>query len=94
VELLDRIPQISLMPDVEKVIGCRPRVIEEREHDGDWYAAGDCVNPQIVKVIEPETLAARTGYASPHTVHCGPDGILMNALGAPDGATLDPSQRW
>jgi len=31
-------------------------------------------NPQIVKVIEPETLAARTGYASPHTVHCGPDG--------------------
>jgi hypothetical protein len=26
-------------------------------------------NPQIVKVIEPETLAARTGYASPHTVH-------------------------
>jgi selenium-binding protein 1 len=32
-------------------------------------------NPQIVKVIEPETLAARTGYASPHTVHCGPDGI-------------------
>ena len=28
-------------------------------------------NPQIVKVIEPETLAERTGYASPHTVHCG-----------------------
>lgn len=34
--------------------------------------------PQIVKVIEPETLAARTGYASPHTVHCGPDGILIH----------------
>jgi methanethiol oxidase len=29
--------------------------------------------PKIVKVIEPETLAARTGYASPHTIHCGPD---------------------
>src|SRR2546423_3460183 len=41
--------------------------------------------PKIVKVIEPETLANRTGYASPHTVHCGPDGILMSALGAPDG---------
>lgn len=27
----------------------------------------------------------RTGYAAPHTVHCGPDGIYMNALGAPDG---------
>jgi methanethiol oxidase len=41
--------------------------------------------PKIVKVIEPETLAARTGYSRPHTVHCGPDGIFMSALGAPDG---------
>ena len=52
--------------------------------------------PKIVKVIEPETLAQRTGYAAPHTVHCGPDGIFMTALGAPDGNgpggtfTLDP----
>src|ERR1700733_13900085 len=35
-------------------------------------------NPQIVKVIEPETLAARAGYTSPHTVHCGPDGIYLS----------------
>jgi selenium-binding protein 1 len=41
--------------------------------------------PTIVKVIEPETLAQRAGYAAPHTVHCGPDGIYMSALGAPDG---------
>ena len=41
--------------------------------------------PRIVKVIEPETLFQRTGYAAPHTVHCGPDGIFMTALGAPDG---------
>jgi methanethiol oxidase len=41
--------------------------------------------PRIVKVIEPETVAQRTGYASPHTVHCGPDGVFMSALGAPDG---------
>src|SRR5687767_4549905 len=41
--------------------------------------------PRIVKVIEAETIAKRTGYASPHTVHCGPDGILLSALGAPDG---------
>jgi selenium-binding protein 1 len=53
-------------------------------------------HPTIVKVIEPETLARRTGYAAPHTVHCGPDGIFMTALGAPDGNgpggtfTLDP----
>ena len=36
-------------------------------------------------MIEPETLAKKTGYASPHTVHCGPDGIYLSALGAPDG---------
>jgi len=41
--------------------------------------------PEIIKVIEGDTVAARTGYAAPHTVHCGPDGIYMNALGAPDG---------
>jgi methanethiol oxidase len=32
-----------------------------------------------------EEVAEKTGYAAPHTVHCGPDGIYMNALGAPDG---------
>ena len=42
-------------------------------------------DPKIVKVIEADTLAKRTGYAGPHTVHCGPDGIYMSALGAPDG---------
>jgi selenium-binding protein 1 len=41
--------------------------------------------PELVKVIEPETLAKKTGYASPHTVHCGPDGIYLSALGAPNG---------
>lgn len=42
-------------------------------------------NPKIVKVIEKETLAERTGYSSPHTIHCGPNGIFVSALGAPDG---------
>jgi methanethiol oxidase len=42
-------------------------------------------NPKIVKVIEPETLAQRTGYSRPHTVHCGPHGIFLSALGAPGG---------
>jgi selenium-binding protein 1 len=41
--------------------------------------------PELVKVIEPETLARKTNYAAPHTVHCGPDGIYISALGAPDG---------
>ena len=42
-------------------------------------------NPKLVKVIEPETVMNRTGYSRPHTVHCGPEGIYMNALGSPDG---------
>jgi methanethiol oxidase len=42
-------------------------------------------NPELVKVIEGEEVMAKTGYAAPHTVHCGPDGIYMNALGATDG---------
>ncbi|MGE0352116.1 MAG: selenium-binding protein SBP56-related protein, partial [Gemmatimonadales bacterium] len=42
--------------------------------------------PEIVKVIEAETIKAKTGYEAPHTAHCGPDGIYLNALGSgPDG---------
>jgi selenium-binding protein 1 len=41
--------------------------------------------PKLVKVIEPEELAKRTGYSRPHTVHCGLDGIYVNALGSPEG---------
>lgn len=43
------------------------------------------VQPQVVKVIEPGELFERTGYARPHTVHCGPDGIYISALGNPEG---------
>lgn len=42
-------------------------------------------NPEIVKVIEPETVVERSGYTAPHTIHCGPDGIYVSALGAADG---------
>jgi len=45
----------------------------------------DPKNPKIVHVVEPEEIAARTGYSGPHTVHCGPDGIFISALGAADG---------
>jgi methanethiol oxidase len=41
--------------------------------------------PRIVKVIEPEEVFRKTGYSRPHTIHCGPDGIYVNAIGAPDG---------
>ena len=40
---------------------------------------------EIVKTIEPHDVFKRTGYSRPHTVHCGPEGIYVSALGAPDG---------
>jgi methanethiol oxidase len=39
----------------------------------------------IVKTLEPNDVFARTGYSRPHTIHCGPEGIYVSALGAPDG---------
>ena len=41
--------------------------------------------PRLVKTIEPEEIARRTGYSRLHTVHCGPEGMYVGALGAPDG---------
>jgi selenium-binding protein 1 len=45
----------------------------------------DPTQPRIVKVIEPDELIARAGYSRPHTIHCGPDGIYVSALGSPSG---------
>jgi len=41
--------------------------------------------PQIVRVIEPDEVFARTRYSRPHTTHCGPEGIYISALGSPEG---------
>ena len=41
--------------------------------------------PKFAKVIEAEEIASKTGYSRPHTVHCGPDGIYVSALGNPEG---------
>jgi len=41
--------------------------------------------PQLVRVIEADEVIGKTGYSRPHTAHCGPDGIYINALGGPDG---------
>jgi selenium-binding protein 1 len=65
----------------------------------------DPKNPKLVKTIEPETVMNRTGYSRPHTVHCGPEGIYMNAMGSPNGEgpggvfmldteTFDVRGRW
>jgi methanethiol oxidase len=45
----------------------------------------DPKQPKIVKTISAEEIARKAGYSRPHTVHCGPDGIYVSALGAPDG---------
>jgi selenium-binding protein 1 len=41
--------------------------------------------PTIKKVIEPAEVFAKAGYSRPHTVHCGPEGIYVSALGNPAG---------
>jgi selenium-binding protein 1 len=41
--------------------------------------------PRIVKTIEANEIAGRAGYSRPHTIHCGPDGVYVSALGTPDG---------
>lgn len=45
----------------------------------------DPKNPKLVKMISGEELLEKTGYSSPHTVHCGPDGIYLNGLGNGNG---------
>ena len=47
--------------------------------------AADANAPRIVKTIEAEEIARKTGYSRVHTVHCGPDGIYVNALGNREG---------
>ena len=42
-------------------------------------------NPKVVRTISAEEIAKGAGYSRPHTVHCGPEGIYVSALGAPDG---------
>ena len=39
----------------------------------------------MTHTIEAGELAAKAGYSRPHTVHCGPGGIFMSALGGPNG---------
>jgi methanethiol oxidase len=41
--------------------------------------------PKVVRAISAEELAAKAGYSRPHTVHCGPGGIFMSAMGGANG---------
>lgn len=70
-------------PHIERRYLVVPGIRSSRVHIIDTKP--DARRPKIVKVIEPETIAARAGYSRPHTVHCGPNGIFISALGSPSG---------
>ena len=61
--------------------------------------------PELVRAISGDTVMEKTGYVAPHTVHCGPDGVYLNALGSVGGdgpgglfvldhETFDLKGRW
>jgi len=60
-----------------------PGVQSSRIHVVDTMP--DPRRPRLVRVIDGEDVARKTGYAMPHAVRCGPDGIYVNALGTADG---------
>ena len=70
-------------PHVERRYFLVPGLRSSRIHVVD--VKDDPTTPKLVKVIEADELAAKTGYSRPHTFHCGPDGLYASALGAPDG---------
>jgi selenium-binding protein 1 len=90
-------------PHVERRYLIVPGLRSSRIHVLDTKP--DPRHPTIVKVIEAQELADRTGYSRPHTLHCGPDAIYVSALGAPDGdgpggifaldhSSFEPLGRW
>jgi selenium-binding protein 1 len=70
-------------PHVERRYLVVPGLRSSRIHILDTKP--DPRHPQIVKVIEPEEVFRRTNYSRFHTIHCGPEGIYVSALGSPDG---------
>jgi selenium-binding protein 1 len=82
-------------PHMERRYLVVPGLRSSRIHILDTKA--DPSQPRLIKTIEGDEVARKTGYSRPHTTHCGPDGIYMNAIGAADGGgpggifVLDPS---
>ncbi|WP_327584739.1 selenium-binding family protein [Nonomuraea sp. NBC_00507] len=69
-------------PHVERRYLVVPGLRSSRIH---IYDTKDRISPELVKVVEPEILAHRAGYSRPHTVHCGPEGLYVSALGGANG---------
>jgi selenium-binding protein 1 len=70
-------------PHIERRYLIVPGLRSSRIHIFDTKP--DPRKPRLVKTIEPEEVMAKTGYSRPHTVHCGPEGIYMSALGDEKG---------
>jgi methanethiol oxidase len=90
-------------PHIERRYLIVPGLRSSRMHIIDTKP--DPKSPRIVKVVEPDELHDSTGYSRPHTIHCGPEGIYVSALGAPDGdgpggifvmdhESFEPLGRW
>ncbi|MCI0624263.1 MAG: selenium-binding family protein [Acidobacteria bacterium] len=70
-------------PHVERRYLVVPGLRSSRIHILDTKP--DPRQPQIVRVIEPEEVFTRARYSRFHTIHCGPEGIYVSALGSPEG---------
>ena len=70
-------------PHVERRYLVVPGLRSSRIHILDTKP--DPKNPKIVRVIEAEEIASKAGYSRPHTIHCGPEGIYVSALGNAEG---------
>jgi selenium-binding protein 1 len=70
-------------PHVERRYLVVPGLRSSRIHIIDTKP--DPQKPQIVRVIEPEEVFERVNYSRFHTIHCGPEGIYISALGSTDG---------
>ena len=70
-------------PHVERRYLVVPGLRSSRIHILDTKP--DPNNPRIVRTIQSAEIVDRTGYTRPHTVHCGPDGIYISALGNAEG---------
>jgi selenium-binding protein 1 len=70
-------------PHVERRYLIVPGLRSSRLHVLDTKP--DPRQPRLIKTIEPEEVTGRAGYSRLHTVHCGPDGMYVGALGSADG---------
>ena len=72
-------------PHVERRYLCVPGLRWSRRSTYVVDVKDDPHAPKIVKVIEADEIARKAGYSRRHTIHCGPDGIYVSALGDPEG---------